>query len=170
MHARRVLADAGEHRAVRRIDQPPHQQPAEEERDQAIDESRLAEDVELEEPEDRIGLHAGEAVGAAGEPGRLVRDFEQDRGDGKREHQQRQRFGSENHGAGRDAEQRGHHRRGDQLQERIGDAVFRAEDAGGIGAEAEERAVAERDDAGVAEDQIERQREEDVDQDSRAKR
>ena len=61
-------------------------------------------------------------------------------------------------------------RRRGELQKRIGDPGVRAERARGIGAEAEERAVAERDDAGVAEDQVERQREQDEDQHARAER
>ncbi len=168
MHARRVLAQAGEHRAERRVDHAPHDQPADEERRQAIEERRLAEQIELEQAEDRRHRHAGKPVVAAGEPARPVRDLVEDRGDGERQHEERQRFRAQDHGAGRDAEQRRHPGRGGELQEWIRVSVLRAEDSGRVCAKPEERAMSERDDARIAEDEVERQRKQDVDQDARA--
>ena len=77
--------------------------------------------------------------------------------------------GAQDHRAGGKAEQ-GRERRGrDELHERVVTPV-RAERPRGVGAQAEERAMAERDDAGVAEDEVERQREQDEDQNPRAER
>ena len=47
----------------------------------------------------------------------------------------------------------------DQRQQRLGDDPVLGQQARGVGAEAEEGRVAERDDAGVAQDQVERERE-----------
>ena len=47
----------------------------------------------------------------------------------------------------------------DQRDHRLGDDAVQRQQPGAIGADAEERGMAERDDAGIAEDQIERQRE-----------
>ena len=46
-----------------------------------------------------------------------------------------------------------------QRQHRLGDDAVLGQQPGAIGADAEERGVAERDDAGIAEDQVERERE-----------
>ena len=56
------------------------------------------------------------------------------------------------------ADQAGDRRRDQQARERLAPAGL-GDEPGGIGAEAEERGMAERDDAGIAEDQIERERE-----------
>ena len=58
---------------------------------------------------------------------------------------------------------------GKQAADRLAPAV-RRENAGGIGAGAEERGMAQRDDAGIAQHQIGRQREQDRRQDLRAQR
>jgi hypothetical protein len=130
----------------------------------------LAVEVEPEHAEDRVDLHAREPVRPAGEPAGLVGDLQQDRRDREREHEQRQRLGAQDDRAGGQPEQRRHAGGRRELQERLRHAELRAQDSRGIGAEPEERAVAERDDAGVAEDQVERQREQDEDQDARPER
>ena len=165
-----VFAQAGEHGAEGRVDQPPHQEPAAEQDRQAIEEGGPAEEIEPEGAEDRRHHHPREAVGAAREPGRLVGDLEDDRSNSEGEHEQREGARAQDHCARQRAEQSRRRARCGHLHERVGDAELGAEDAGGVRAEPEERAVPERDDAGVAEDQVERQREQDVDQDARAQR
>ena len=66
-------------------------------------------------------------------------------------------------------DQRRRQRRGEEPGDRLAPAV-RGEDAGGIGAGAEEGGMAQRDDPGIAEHQIGRQREQDRRQDLRAQR
>ena len=66
--------------------------------------------------------------------------------------------GAQDDGAGDDAEPAGRQRRR-EAGDRLAPAV-RGEDAGGVGAGAEEGGVAERDDAGIAEHEIDRQGEE----------
>ena len=154
----RILPDAGERRAERRIDDSAHNLPAGEEHGEAIEIGCLPKRSNLNRPSSGAIEHARESVGPAGDRRRLVGDLEHDRGDGERQHEQGQGARAQDHCAGGDAEQR--RRRSAaayELHERIGDAELRAQNAGGVRAEAEERAVAERDDAGVAEDEVERQ-------------
>ena len=57
------------------------------------------------------------------------------------------------------AERHGDEAGRDQRDHRLGDDAVQGQQPGAIGADAEERGMSERDDAGIAEDQIERQRE-----------
>ncbi len=112
--------------------------------------------------------HPAEAVGTARDRGRLVGDLQTHGRDRQREHQLREAPCAQDDGTRRDAEHPGGDSGGEEEHDRLVKPELGGEDAGGIGAEAEERAVAERHDAGVAEDQVERQREQDVGEDARA--
>ena len=164
-HAHRVLADAAQRQAERRIDQPPRHQEEHEQHDQRVPVGGVAVEIEPEQAEQRPHPHALQAVGAAGEPARAVGGLEQQEPEAERDHDQRQMAEA------RDDEAHQHSRAGPRQcprsskpGERLAPAAL-GDEARGVGAEAEERGVAERDDAGVAEDQIERQREQRGDRD-----
>ena len=94
---------------------------------------------------------ARQAVGAAGQPVELVGELVQDRGDAERHHQPGQVGAAQDQHARRQAEQRARGDGDDQADDRIGQDVL-GEQRRRVRAEAEERRVAERDDAGVAQD------------------
>ncbi len=124
----------------------------------------MAEDIELEVAEDRLHHDALQAVGPAGdlEP---VRDLAQHQRDAERHHQARQ-VGAAQHEEARDEAERGRRKSGDeQRQHRLLDHPVLRENPRHIGAEAEERRMSERHDAGVAENKIERDREQTEDRD-----
>ncbi len=120
-----------------------------------VDVSVAAPEVELEDPENRRDGHAAETIRTAGQPSRLVGDLRQQHGDAEGRHQpgeigaaQHQEAGDE---AERPADQSGDHKAGNGL----GD-VIAGEKPRCIGTQSEEGGVAERDDAGITEDQVER--------------
>src|SRR5204862_1200181 len=82
----------------------------------------------------------------------------------ERHHRQRQVAAAQDEDARDEAEQRARRDRDDQADDRIGHHVLR-EQRRRVRAEAEEGGVAERDDAGIAEDEIERDREQGDDRD-----
>ena len=89
---------------------------------------------------------------------RLASSSQQQR-DAERHHQPRQIDAADHQKARDEAEHRRGEPRHDQREHRLGDDAMHGQQARAIGADAEERGVAERDDAGIAEDQIERERE-----------
>lgn len=108
-------------------------------------------------------------VGAAGQPGHAVGEFAEDQRDAERDHQARE-IGAAQHEETRDvADDGADQRRGEEAEGRIAEeACPRAglgEQARDIGAQSEKGAVAERDDAGVAQHDIEGQGEESPDGD-----
>ena len=92
-----------------------------------------------------------------------VGDFAEHQRDAERHHQPGQIRAAQHQEAGDEAERRrnhaGTHQRDDRL---VDDAVFR-DQPGEISGDAEKRRLAQRDDAGIAEDEIERQREQSQD-------
>ena len=89
---------------------------------------------------------------------RSAQRFEQQR-DAERHHQPRQVDAADDEEAGQKAERHGDETGHDQRDDRLGDDAVQRQQPRGIRADAEEGGVPQRDDAGVAEDQIERQRE-----------
>ena len=125
----------------------------------------MAEHVETEQAEDRLHGDALQAVGAAGEPAILVGEFAEHEGDAERHHDARQVRAAQHEEARHEADRARDKPRGDQRQHRLIDDLVLGEQRRRIGADAEERGVAERDDAGIAEDEIEREREQRQDRD-----
>ena len=126
-----------------------------------------AAEVEREGAErraDRPHDDALQAVGAAGQPVELVGELVQDQGDAERDHQAGQVGAAQDEKAGQEAEQRRRADRGGHAEPGIGRQQLGAQGRA-VRAEAEERGVAERHDAGVAEDQVEREREQREDRD-----
>ena len=160
----RIAFDRAQRQPERRIDDAARDQEQHEQHDQAVDVGGAAEDIEREVAEHRLHHDALKAVGAAGdlEP---IGDLAQHEGDAERHHQARQVGAAQHQEAGDESE----HRRGKpgrkQRQQRLLDDPVLRENSRHIGAEAEERRMTERDDAGVAEDEVERDREQAEDRD-----
>jgi hypothetical protein len=140
------------------MDDDPRQQEQDEQRREAVGIGGAAGEVEVELAEQRPHHHALQPVGAAGPLRQGIGCFVQHQRDGQGHHQARKVAAAQHQQAG-DRAQHGGDRHGDgHAQQRIGGDEL-AEQAGGIGARAEEGGVAERDDAGIAQDQVERERE-----------
>ena len=157
--AQRIALDRLERQPERRIDDAPRQQEQEEQHDEAVDVGGVAEHVEPAGAEDRRDGDALETVGAAGDLAEAVGELEAHQRDAERHHQPREVGPAQHQEARREAE---HRRREAGRQERDGrlvDDLVLGEQARRIGADPEEGGVAERDDAGIAEDEIERERE-----------
>ncbi len=166
VHAQRVLADARQALAERRIHERPHEGEAQEEHAEDVEVLRArVERIELEHREQRSDGQAVEAVEAAGVHVREVGRLLEQRHRAEREHQEGQAVRPEQHEPRAQTDGRRDHRREEQARDGlVPDAVLR-QHADRVGAGAEERGVAERDDAGIPEDEIERDREQDGDQD-----
>ena len=137
----------------------PRQQEQHEQHCERIEEAGLAEHVEGEHAEDRLDVDPLQAVGAAGDVGEALRQRFHQQCDAERDHQPRQVGAADHKEAGGEAEHRGGQAGHDQRQHRLIDEAVHRQQAGAIGADAEEGGVAQRDNAGIAEDQVERQRE-----------
>jgi hypothetical protein len=131
---------------------------------EAVGIGRGAEDIELEQAEDRPHGDALKTIGAAREPGGLVRDLAENERHAQRHHQLGEIRAAQHEKACREAEDRCGNRAYHQPEERIGKPVFR-QNSGGISANPEEGRVAQRHDAGIAEDEIEGEREQTDDRD-----
>ena len=105
-----------------------------------------------------------QAVDAAGVLGELVRGLEQHQRHAHRHHQAREVRAAQHEEARHVARERGDGDRHGEPQQRVAEAVL-GEQPRGVRADAEERRVAERDDAGVAQDEVEREREQRQDRD-----
>ena len=136
-----------------------HDGPGDEEQyrqhDDRVGIGRAAEQVELEGAEQGHHGHAGQAIRAARQPAELVGDLVQDQRDAQRHHQAGQVGAAHHQHAGHQPEQRAQGRRDDQPQDGI-DAEILGQQRRAIGAQSEEGRMAQRDDAGVSEDQVER--------------
>ena len=118
-------------------------------------------EVEIEAAErrhQRAHDDALQPVGTAGDVVELVGQLVEDGGDAERHHQPRQVGAAQDEQAGDGAEHGAGTNGYGEADERIGHGVL-GEQRRRVGAEAEERGVAKRDDAGIAEDEVERDRE-----------
>src|SRR5207237_2992832 len=129
-----------------------------EQRGQRIGVGGVAIEVELENAEQRPDRNALQAVAAAGEPVRTVRRLEGEQPEAERDHDQCEMAEARDDEAYGIADNSRRRRRHDQAAERIAPPEF-GDQSGGIGADAEKRGMAERNDAGIAEDDVERERE-----------
>ena len=101
-------------------------------------------------------MDALQAVHAAGQPAGAVGELRQQQAEAEREHDQGEMpeaADDETRGIADDARRRAGD---DEPGQWLAPAIFRQQ-AGGVGADAEEGGVPQRDDAGIAEDQIQRQ-------------
>ena len=110
-------------------------------------------------PEDGPHDDALEAVGAAGELRNLVGDLAHDERDAERHHQAREIGAAQDQKAGGESEHGGAQAGHQQRKHRLGDDAVLGQERAGIGAQTEEGGMAERDDAGIAENEVERERE-----------
>ena len=115
--------------------------------------------VELEPAEDRIDRHGIEAVIAAGPFLAEIGGLLQQQHEAQRQHQQRQAGGAQQYQSRRQTENRRDHGRDQQAAQRLGPYAVMRQHPDRIGSDPEKRRMAERDDAGIAQHQIERQRE-----------
>ncbi len=150
--------------AERRVHDAARDQEQHEQDDEAVDVGGLAEDIEGEVTEDRLHLDALQAVGAAGDL-HPVRDLAQHQRDAERHHQARQIGAAQHQKAGDEAERRCGDAGGEHREDRLLDDSVLGENARHVGAKAEECRVPERDDARIAEDEIERDRKQPEDRD-----
>src|SRR5688572_19975498 len=162
-HAHRVLADAAQGEAERGVNDAAGDQEAHEEDRQGIGVGAAAEHVEAK-AEHRGHLESLQAVGAAGEAARAVGGLVQQQAQAHGEHDQREVAEAHDDVAGGVADEACGERSEEQTREGFTPIMF-GEETGAVRADTEERGVAERDDARVAEDQVERQREERGDRD-----
>ena len=119
----------------------------------------MSVEIEAKQAEDRRDGDALQPVGTAGEIGIAVGHLAQHQRDAERDHESRQ-VGAAQHQKARDKAERGrNHAAEDQRDDRlVDDAVF-GDEAGEISGKSEKRCLAQRDDAGITENEIERQRE-----------
>ncbi len=151
------------------MNQPPDRQPAQKQYGEAVKERGAAIKAEFEIAKDRPDLHALQPVVAAGDRTRLVRRFTQQRRDDKGLHQESEASAAQDHKAAQKAHRRGGPTRCEEAGERLAPAM-RGKDSGSVGAGAEKRRLAQRDDTGIAQHQIGRQCEQDRRQDLRRER
>ena len=118
----------------------------------------LAGEADREEAEHRPDREV-EPVGAAGQPAVAVGEFAEHQRHAHRHHQPREIGAAQQQRRGRRG--RARRRRPRRRRGRASGSVIAGvrEDRRGVGADAEKRRLSERDDAGEAEDEIERQRE-----------
>ena len=114
-----------------------------------------------------------EAIRAAGEPAVAVGEFSQHERDAESHHQPRQVAASQQKWRCDEADEGGDGGAEDQPEHRVGEPLA-CQNGRGIGAEAKERRVSERDDSGQSENEVERQGEQTGDErfidDRRARR
>ena len=170
MHANAVLADPGEGGAERRIDQPAYDVPAREDQRETPQVGGAPVHVELEVAEDRRNGDARKAIRPPRQRGGLVRDFQAHRGHREGQHELGKAMGPQYQGARGETKETRCERARQHLQERVRHAELGRQDAGDIRSQTKKRGMAQRDDPGVAEDQVERQGEQDVGEDARAQR
>ena len=119
----------------------------------------MPEDVEVEHPEDGSHDDALEAVGAAGELRDLVGDLAHDERDAERHHQPREIGAAQDQKAGGEAEHGGAQAGHQERKHRLGHDAVLGQERAGIGAQTEERGMTQRYDPGIAENEVERERE-----------
>ena len=137
--------------------QTPRQPEQREQHGQAVAIGGLAVHVETEQAQHRREADALQAVQPAGDVGQLVRRFVEHQRHTQRHHQPRQVGAAQHQKTADQAQRAGHRGCQQQAQQRVADAMHRQQ-ACRIGTGAKERCVAQRDQTGVAQDQVQRQR------------
>ena len=162
--AQPVFAQSPQRKAERRLHDPPRQRERREQHRQTVERGvALAGEADRKQMEYRREFEV-QSVGAAGRPGIAIGEFAEHQADAERHHQARQIGAAQHERRGREAEEASHEAGENEPDERIADATAR-QNRRAIGADSEKRGMAERENAGIAEDQIERHREQAGDQD-----
>ena len=157
--AQRIAFDRAQRQAERRIDDAARDDKADEQHDQAIDITVMAVEIEAEQAEDRRHGDALQPIGAAGDIGIAVGDFAQHQRDAEGHHEPGEVGAAQHQKAGDKAERGRNKSAEDQRDDRlVDDAVF-GDQAGEISGDAEKRRLPQRQDPGITEDEVERQRE-----------
>src|SRR6516165_4804971 len=164
-HADGIFLRAAHHAAEARADQGAAEQVSAEEtgEDEVIKRALVAQQRQTGE---RIARRNGEPVVAA-EGRERARREEGHLPEGERDHDEVDAAGAQTNHAGQERICRGHGERDRERDERVGDAIDR-ENADGIGADADEGGVSERDQRAVADEKIERDRGDGEDHHSRS--
>ena len=153
-----IALDRAQRQAEGRINDAARHEKANKQHDQAIDVAGVAEHVELEQAEDRRDGDALQAVGAAGQIGIAVGDLAQHERNAERDHEPGQVRAAQNQKAGDEAERGRNEARADERQDRLVDDSVLGDQAGKIAGDAEKCRLTQRYDAGIAEDEVERER------------
>ncbi len=161
-HSLRIVADAAHGEPEGRVHQHAEEQEDDGQRRQAIEIGGASVEIEREESEHRPDRIAGEPVIAAGDRSRDRRQLAEHGGDRQGQHDQGQPAHAQDDGTGDKTEDAGGGHADQEAGDRLGAEVERIE-CGGIGAGSEEGRMAQGLDAGEAERQVERQREDDHD-------
>ncbi len=164
MHAPHVLADTGQRLPERRVDQPAHQIEHDRQHEQHVDIIGVAVEVVVEQAEHRLEGQARQAVIATGDVGAQVARLLQHGGKGDRQHQEGQAAVAQDEPADPGADKSGDDAADEDAADRFAPAEPQRGKRDRIGADAEERRVAQRDDPRIAKNKVERQREHDHDQ------
>ena len=143
---------------------PPRHQENDKQHGQRVAIGGVAVKIEIEFAEDRPSMDALQAVEAAGDRARAVGGLLQHQAETERDHDQSEMPKPRDDEAGEIAEHAGGEAGDQQPGQRLAPAPDR-EQARGIGADAEIGGMAERDDAGKAQDKVERQGEQRRDRD-----
>src|SRR5262249_19527513 len=139
----------------RRVDQSPRHQEEAEQNHERIGVGGGAVEIELEDAEQLPHAHALQAVGAAGQPARAVGRLGEQQAEAKRDHDQRE-MAETGDDETREISEHASGGGGDhQPGQRLAPTPFRYQ-ARGVGGEAEIGGMAERYDAAIAENEIER--------------
>ena len=141
------------------MDQAADREPAQKQHGEAMEETPdAAIEAEGETAEYRPHLHPLQPVVATGDSARLVRRRGQHRRHHQGLHQQGQSAAAQNNQTAEKSDRGGNCGRGQEAGDRLAPAM-RGKDPGGIGSGPEKSRLTERDDPGIAQHQIGRQRE-----------
>src|SRR5262249_6986005 len=163
-HAQRILADAAQREAERRGDQASHDQECQEQRGERIGVGDIAPQIEREIPKEGPHPHALQPIRPASEPMCTVRGLSEEKAEAKRDHDQGEMAKARDDEAREIAKEAGRRTGEQQSGQRLAPSPFRNQ-AGRVGAKAEKRSMAERNNSRIAENEIEREREQRRDRD-----
>ena len=153
--AQPVVANGHQRSTQRRLRHAPEQHKEKQQHAQGIVGRGLAGQVKLEAAQDGPHHHSLQTIGAAGQPVELVGQLHENQAQAQRDHQAREVAAAQNRQRGHQAQQRGRRNADRQADQRVGHDVF-GKQRRRITAQAEEGRVAQRDNAGVTQDDVQR--------------
>src|SRR6266516_1678463 len=163
--AQRIAFDRTQRQPEGRIHETPRRKKRQKQHCQAVDIGDMPGDIQREDAQHGPDHDALQAVGAAGQPVEPVGDLPQNQSDAERHHQPGQVGTAQQQKARHESERRGGEPGGEQRQHGFGDERIGGQQPGRVGSQAEERRMAERQDPGVSQNEIEREREQSQDGD-----